>query len=95
MPSKPTDIRIEDISFGYEDYNYRAPLKFGGVAITCATLVNVGLEDQTCPARTILPVFDAIRTPGVPKALLVYPELRHEPCADFNRHALHWLDTYL
>jgi cephalosporin-C deacetylase len=64
-------------------------------AITCATLVNVGLEDQTCPARTILPVFEAIRTPGVPKALLVYPELRHEPCADFNRHALHWLDTYL
>jgi cephalosporin-C deacetylase len=64
-------------------------------AITCATLVNVGLEDETCPARTILPVFDAIRTPGAPKALLVYPALRHEPCADFNRHALHWLDTYL
>jgi cephalosporin-C deacetylase len=64
-------------------------------AITCPTLVNVGLRDETCPARTILPVFDAIRTTHVPKALLVYPELRHEACADFNRHALHWLSTYL
>lgn len=36
----------------------------------------------------------AIRTPHIPKALLVYPELRHETCADFNRHALHWLNTY-
>jgi len=64
-------------------------------AIECATLVNVGLEDETCPARTILPVFDAIRTAGIPKALMVYPDLAHAPSADFNRHALHWLDTYL
>ena len=64
-------------------------------AISCPTLVNVALRDETCPARTILPVFDAIRTPQVPKALLVYPELRHEACADFSRHALHWLNTYL
>jgi cephalosporin-C deacetylase len=64
-------------------------------AITCAVLVNVGLRDETCPARTILPVFERIRTPAAPKALLVYPELGHQPCADFNRHALHWLETYL
>jgi cephalosporin-C deacetylase len=64
-------------------------------AIACATLVNVGLEDETCPARTILLVFDVIRTQGVPKALLVYPDLTHAPSADFNRHALRWLDTYL
>jgi cephalosporin-C deacetylase len=64
-------------------------------AITCAVLVNVGLRDETCPARTILPVFEKIRPPAVPKALLVYPELGHQPCADFNRHALHWLETYL
>lgn len=64
-------------------------------AIACPTLVNVGLKDEVCPARTILPVFDNIRAPTAAKALLVYPELGHQRCADFNRHALHWLDTYL
>ena len=64
-------------------------------AIECATLVNVGLMDETCPARTIVPVFENIRTVGVPKALMVYPELAHAPSTDFNRHALRWLDTYL
>ncbi len=39
--AKSTDIRIRDISFGYEDFNYRAPLKFGGVAIDRVTLLNV------------------------------------------------------
>ena len=39
--TKSTDIRIRDISFGYEDFNYRAPLKFGGVAIDRVTLLNV------------------------------------------------------
>src|SRR5207244_5132090 len=28
--AKPTDVRIEDVQFSYEDYKYRAPLKFGG-----------------------------------------------------------------
>jgi len=40
MP-KPTDIRIEDISYSYEDFLYRAPLKFGGVAIDRVTILNV------------------------------------------------------
>ncbi len=39
--TKSTDIRIRDISFCYEDFNYRAPLKFGGVAIDRVTLLNV------------------------------------------------------
>src|SRR5262249_54343680 len=39
--SKSTDVRIRDISFGYEDFNYRAPLKFGGVAIDRVTILNV------------------------------------------------------
>jgi L-alanine-DL-glutamate epimerase-like enolase superfamily enzyme len=46
--SKPTDIRVEDISFGFEDYGYRTPIKFGGVAIDRVTILNVdGVVRQT------------------------------------------------
>jgi L-alanine-DL-glutamate epimerase-like enolase superfamily enzyme len=38
---KPTDIRIDDIAFAYEDYRYRTPIKFGGVASDRVTIVNV------------------------------------------------------
>jgi hypothetical protein len=27
---RKTDIRVEDISNAYEEYNYRTPIKFGG-----------------------------------------------------------------
>jgi L-alanine-DL-glutamate epimerase-like enolase superfamily enzyme len=37
----PTDIRIESIAFSYEDYLYRAPIKFGGTAVDRVTLLNV------------------------------------------------------
>jgi L-alanine-DL-glutamate epimerase-like enolase superfamily enzyme len=48
MVSKPTDIRVEDISFGFEDYGYRTPIKFGGVAIDRVTILNVdGVVRQT------------------------------------------------
>ena len=61
-------------------------------AIQCPTLVNIGLADTTCPPDTIRPVFDRITAH---KALLVYPDLPHSPCADFNSHARHWLQRYL
>src|SRR5262245_23620124 len=61
-------------------------------AITAPTLVNVGMRDETCPHRTIAPVFE--RIPAL-KALLVYPELGHSSCTDFNVHALAWLNRYL
>jgi cephalosporin-C deacetylase len=60
--------------------------------IKCPTLVNIGMKDQTCPAHTIMPVFDRITAP---KALHVYPELTHSACTDFNAHATHWLRRYL
>jgi L-alanine-DL-glutamate epimerase-like enolase superfamily enzyme len=34
-------IRIEDVSFEFEDFRYRAPYKFGGVPVDRATLLNV------------------------------------------------------
>ena len=61
-------------------------------AIECPILVNIGMADTTCPYDTIMPVFDRIRAQ---KSLLVYPDLTHSPCTDFNVHALNWLKRYL
>ena len=38
---KPTDIRVEEIRVGYEDYLYRTPIKFGGTVLNKVTLLNV------------------------------------------------------
>src|SRR5262249_58425552 len=46
-PVKPTDIRVVDVSFGYEDYPYRTPIKFGGTAVDRVTLLNVHAAVQT------------------------------------------------
>src|SRR5215467_8231399 len=43
-PTKPPHaaaIRIEEISHSYQDFHYRAPYKFGGVAVDRVTLLNV------------------------------------------------------
>lgn len=40
---KTTDVRIEDLSFEYEEYLYRTPYKFGGVPVDRATILNVNL----------------------------------------------------
>ena len=61
-------------------------------AIQCPTLVNIGMADTTCPHDTIRPVFDRITAH---KSLLVYPDLPHSPCTDFNIHAMNWLKRYL
>lgn len=60
--------------------------------ISCPTLVDIGMKDETCPYSTIMPVFEKI--PCV-KALCVYPDLVHAPCSDFNAHAMSWLRRYL
>ena len=43
----PWDIRIEDVTLSFEDIRYRAPYKFGGVAVDRTTLLNVH-----CTVRT-------------------------------------------
>ena len=40
MP-KTSDIRIEDVSIEYQDYDYRVPIKFGGIVGSKATILNV------------------------------------------------------
>lgn len=47
VTGKPTDIRIEDVAYSYEEFRYRAPYKFGGRAVDRVTLLNV-----TCFVRT-------------------------------------------
>src|SRR3954469_2332127 len=38
---RSTDIRIRDVYFEYEDFRYRTPIKFGGVALDRCTVLNV------------------------------------------------------
>ena len=61
-------------------------------SIRCPILMDIGMKDPTCPYPTIIPVFEKI--PG-PKAIHVYPDLNHNPCTDFNAHAMSWLRRYL
>lgn len=38
---KPTDVRVDEVRITFEDIRYRAPYKFGGVAVDRATILNV------------------------------------------------------
>jgi L-alanine-DL-glutamate epimerase-like enolase superfamily enzyme len=48
----PTDIRIEDLTFDYEEFLYRAPYKFGGVPVDRATILNVNVTVRTRDGKT-------------------------------------------
>lgn len=61
-------------------------------SIECPTLVDIGMQDQTCPYRAVMPVFERIPSQ---KAVMVYPDLAHTPSTDFNTHAHSWLRRYL
>lgn len=39
--TRSTDIRIDEVRHGYQDYVYRAPYKFGGRVVDRVTLLNV------------------------------------------------------
>ncbi len=49
---KPTDIRIDDVTYSYEDFQYRTPIKFGGVALDRATVLNVNVSVRTAAGKT-------------------------------------------
>lgn len=40
-------VVIKDVSFEYEDFRYRTPIKFGGVALDRVTLLNVNMVVET------------------------------------------------
>ena len=49
---RPTDIRIDEVRHGYQDYVYRAPYKFGGRVVDRVTLLNVRCRVTTGNGRT-------------------------------------------
>jgi L-alanine-DL-glutamate epimerase-like enolase superfamily enzyme len=49
---RPTDSRIEAVSHSYEDFQYRTPIKFGGVAVDRATLLNVEVRLRTLAGKS-------------------------------------------
>ena len=49
--SRATDIRIQDVRYSYEDFLFRTPIKFGGVALDRATILNVECVVETTSGR--------------------------------------------
>src|SRR6187200_1438274 len=51
---KMMDIRIDRVTFAFEDYRYRAPVKFAGVLMDRATLLTVecGVRTRTAKVAT-------------------------------------------
>jgi L-alanine-DL-glutamate epimerase-like enolase superfamily enzyme len=39
--TRSTDVRIDEVTFGFEDFKYRTPIKFGGTEVDRVTLLNV------------------------------------------------------
>ncbi|MBY0514507.1 MAG: mandelate racemase/muconate lactonizing enzyme family protein [Gemmataceae bacterium] len=48
----PTHVRVVDISFDTADFQYRTPIKFGGVALDRVTLLNVTITVEGREGRT-------------------------------------------
>src|SRR4051795_10138175 len=48
----PRHVRIESVGLAYEDHLYRSPIKFGGVALDRATLLNVRVTAETRSGQT-------------------------------------------
>src|SRR5918993_5044450 len=38
---KATDVKIDEVTFAYEEHRYRTPLKFGGTLTDRVTILNV------------------------------------------------------
>ena len=49
---KPTDVRIVSVVPSYEDYLYRTPIKFGGIASDRVGILNVVCEVRTAAGKT-------------------------------------------
>ncbi len=49
---RSTDIRVRDVYFEYEDFRYRTPIKFGGVALDRVTILNVRVVVESGDGKT-------------------------------------------
>ncbi len=50
--SSSKTIRIDEVSIGYDNFLYRTPIKFGGVALDRVTLLNVDCVVRTADGKT-------------------------------------------
>jgi L-alanine-DL-glutamate epimerase-like enolase superfamily enzyme len=49
---RPTDVRIEGVVHSFEDFRYRTPIKFGGIASDRVTLVSVECLVRNAAGKT-------------------------------------------
>ena len=49
---KASDIAVKAVNLGLEHHHYRTPIKFGGVALDRATVLNVWLDVETAGGNT-------------------------------------------
>src|SRR5690242_754477 len=48
-----TAVRIAEVNYDTEEYRYRTPIKFGGVALDRATILNARVDIRTADGRTV------------------------------------------
>jgi L-alanine-DL-glutamate epimerase-like enolase superfamily enzyme len=51
--TRATDIRVDAISYSFEDFMYRTPLKFGGTVVDRVTLLNVNCTVRNAAGRVV------------------------------------------
>jgi L-alanine-DL-glutamate epimerase-like enolase superfamily enzyme len=49
----PTAVRVAEVSYDTEEYRYRTPIKFGGVALDRATILNAHVVVRTDDGRAV------------------------------------------
>ena len=51
--TQSTDIRVDNVSFNFEDYKYRTPIKFGGTEVDRVTLLNVNATVRNAAGKVV------------------------------------------
>jgi L-alanine-DL-glutamate epimerase-like enolase superfamily enzyme len=71
IAAPPNRVSVEDISFEFEDYRYRTPMKFGGNVVERVTLLNVrcvirGSNGRTAQGFGSMPLGNVWSFPALP-----------------------------
>ncbi|HYI92793.1 MAG TPA: enolase C-terminal domain-like protein [Bryobacteraceae bacterium] len=51
--TRSTDARIDEVTFAFEDYKYRTPIKFGGTEVDRVTLLNVNATIRNAAGKVV------------------------------------------
>ena len=49
--SRATDVRITALEHSYQDFSFRTPIKFGGIALDRATILDVWCDVETSAGK--------------------------------------------